>query len=143
MAPQNPTTTYEKSDFSVATMPDLTGKVAVVTGGNTGIGYETCLALASKGAQVFMASRSSERAAAAIAKIAAETGKTVEFLELNLQDLKQVQGAAQAFLAKKLPLDILVNNAVLYLIRASWHVHSRSPRTASRRSLARIMSDTL
>ena len=58
-----------------------------------------------------MASRSQERAAEAIDRIKKETGKDVEFLKLDLQDLNQVKQAANEFLKKKLPLNILVNNA--------------------------------
>ncbi|KAJ8322902.1 hypothetical protein BDV3_006815 [Batrachochytrium dendrobatidis] len=105
--------TYVKTGYSVDMIPDLTGKVAIVTGGNTGIGYETVHALAKAGAKVFMASRSEERAVEAIAKIHKDLGKNdmVEFLRLDLQDLKQTKTAALNFLAMSLPLDILVNNA--------------------------------
>ncbi|KAH6583183.1 hypothetical protein BASA50_000983 [Batrachochytrium salamandrivorans] len=104
--PSNPT------HFAVSSIPDLAGRVYIVTGGNSGIGYETCLELSKKGAHVFMASRSEERAAAAI-KLIKETvpSAKVEFLNLQLADLKQVRSAAEAFLAKGYPLDVLVNNA--------------------------------
>ncbi|KAL2918517.1 hypothetical protein HK105_201937 [Polyrhizophydium stewartii] len=104
-------TTYYKTGFAVDQLPDLTGKVAIVTGGNTGLGFETVVALANKGARVFMASRSEERARQAIERIKADTGKDVEFLRLDLQDINQAKAAADEFLAKKLPLNILVNNA--------------------------------
>ncbi|KAH9253059.1 hypothetical protein BASA81_008965 [Batrachochytrium salamandrivorans] len=104
--PSNPT------HFAVSSIPDLSGRVYIVTGGNSGIGYETCLELSKKGAHVFMASRSEERAAAAI-KLIKETvpSAKVEFLNLQLADLKQVRSAAETFLAKGYPLDVLVNNA--------------------------------
>ncbi|KAJ3254220.1 hypothetical protein HK103_007465 [Boothiomyces macroporosus] len=98
-------------NFSAASIPTLNNLVYIVTGGNTGIGYITCLELARKGALVYMASRSRDRGMAAIEKIKKETGKNVEFLQLDLQDLKQVQQAAKDFLKLDKPVDCLVNNA--------------------------------
>jgi retinol dehydrogenase 12 len=102
---------YKSPGFSAESIPDLTGKNVIVTGGNTGIGYETCVALARKNANVYMASRSKERALIAIEKIEKETGKKVEFLHLDLQDLKQVKSAADSFVKKGVPLNLLINNA--------------------------------
>ncbi|CAJ0871523.1 3562_t:CDS:10 [Entrophospora sp. SA101] len=87
-------------------------EVVVVTGGNTGIGYVTCRELARKNAHVFVLSRSIERGTAAVEKIKQETGnQNVELLQLDLQSLKSVKECAQSFLARKLPLHILINNA--------------------------------
>ncbi|KAJ3407473.1 hypothetical protein CcCBS67573_g00587 [Chytriomyces confervae] len=98
--------------FSAASIPDLTGRVFVVTGGNTGIGYETCLQLAKKNATIVMASRSEERAAGAIEKIKASTGNDkIEFLKLVLNDLNQVSSAAKELTARHTKIDVLVNNA--------------------------------
>ncbi|KAJ3321276.1 hypothetical protein HDV06_004501 [Boothiomyces sp. JEL0866] len=98
-------------NFSAAAIPTLDNLVFIVTGGNTGIGYITCLELARKGASVYMASRSKDRAMEAIQKIKMETGNTVEFLQLDLQDLKQVKQAAESFLKLDKPVDCLINNA--------------------------------
>lgn len=93
-------------------MPDLGGKVILVTGGNQGIGYETVLALARKGATVVMASRSESRANEAIAQIKAQVpSAAVEFLHLDLADLQNVVQAAGSFAAKHDRLDVLINNA--------------------------------
>ncbi|KAJ7051079.1 hypothetical protein C8F01DRAFT_1067277 [Mycena amicta] len=93
-------------------MPDLTGKVTIVTGGNTGIGYETIKQLLLKNATVYLAARSPQKASAAIARLERETkGKTAVFLELDLADLKSVRKAAERFLEKEEKLDILFNNA--------------------------------
>ncbi|CAG8847776.1 14277_t:CDS:2, partial [Racocetra persica] len=86
--------------------------VAVVTGGNNGIGYITCRELARQNAHVFVLSRTVEKGQAAIEKIKSETGnQNVEFLKLDLKSLKSVNECAENFLARNLPLHILINNA--------------------------------
>ncbi|KAF7303475.1 Short-chain dehydrogenase/reductase family protein [Mycena indigotica] len=93
-------------------IPDQTGKVILVTGGNTGIGYETVKQLLLKNATVYLAARSPEKAAIAIAQLKAETnGKEAVFLQLDLADLPSVKKAAEAFLAQEEKLDVLINNA--------------------------------
>ncbi|KAJ1559069.1 hypothetical protein HK096_001776, partial [Nowakowskiella sp. JEL0078] len=100
------------STFSTANIPDLSGKVAIVTGGNTGLGLETVRQLTAKNAKVYIASRSAARVNAAIETIKAENPKAnVEFLELNLADIKQAVSAAETFVKSGERLDILVNNA--------------------------------
>ncbi|KAI9095625.1 short chain dehydrogenase [Phlyctochytrium arcticum] len=102
---------FEKH-FEAADLPDLTGKVALVTGGNTGIGYETIFHLAKKGAKVYMGSRTQSRAEAAIEKIKKDLPEsTVEWVSLDLNDLATVKKAAEDVLGKTDRLDILVNNA--------------------------------
>nr|CAG8516214.1 10061_t:CDS:2 [Entrophospora candida] len=102
----------DTKNFKFAEIPDLSGKVAVVTGGNSGIGYVTCRELSRKNAHVFILARNIERGTAAVEKIKQETGnQNVEFLQLDLQSLKSVKECAESFLARKLPLHILVNNA--------------------------------
>ncbi|KAJ7909046.1 hypothetical protein B0H13DRAFT_2330750 [Mycena leptocephala] len=91
-------------------MPDLSGKVIIVTGGNTGIGYETVKQLLLKNAKVYLAARSPERADAAIKRLEEETQKSPIFLELDLADLTSVRKAADAFLSQESRLDILFNN---------------------------------
>ncbi|CAH1760046.1 14592_t:CDS:2 [Entrophospora sp. SA101] len=94
-------------NFKFEDIPDLTGKVVAITGGNTGIGYVTCRELARKNAHVFVLSRSIERGKAAVEKIKQETkNQNVEFLQLDLQSLKSVKECAESFLARKLPLHI-------------------------------------
>lgn len=93
-------------------IPDLTGKTAIVTGGNSGIGYHTVLELARKGAGVWMAVRSLERGNAAWKQIQALVPNAeVRVVELDLSDLDSVRAFAAAFLAENRTLDILVNNA--------------------------------
>ncbi|KAJ7198051.1 NAD-P-binding protein [Mycena haematopus] len=91
-------------------IPDLSGKIVIVTGGNTGIGYETVKQLLLKNAKVYLAARSAEKAAAAIKRLEAETKKTAIFLQLDLADLRSVRKAAETFLAQESRLDLLFNN---------------------------------
>lgn len=98
--------------FSVDKIPDLSSKTILVTGGNTGIGFCTVLELARKGANVYLAARSEDKANEAIRKIKEEVKEAkVTFLKLDLMDLKQVQESAKEFVAKEPVLDILINNA--------------------------------
>ncbi|CAG8808650.1 2892_t:CDS:2 [Racocetra persica] len=98
----------EEKRFTFDNIPDLTGKVAVVTGGNSGIGYITCRELARKNAHVFVLSRNIERGQTAVEKLKSETGnRNVEFLQLNLKSLNSVKECAEKFLARDLPLHIL------------------------------------
>ncbi|KAJ6574425.1 NAD-P-binding protein [Mycena capillaripes] len=91
-------------------MPDLSGKIILVTGGNTGIGYETVKQLLLKNAKVYLAARSLEKAAAAIKRLEEETGKRAIFLQLDLADLPSVRESAETFLSQESRLDILFNN---------------------------------
>lgn len=73
---------------------DLSGKLAVITGANVGIGYETAKSLAMHGCQVIMACRNQEKTEAAIVRIAADkplAGKKCHFMKLDLADLKSVR----------------------------------------------------
>ncbi|TPX34729.1 glutaminyl-tRNA synthase (glutamine-hydrolysing) [Synchytrium microbalum] len=98
--------------FAIKDVPSMEGKNVIITGANVGLGYVTALEIARKGGNVFMACRSESKANEAIAKIKAEVPNAkVEFMKLDLQDLKQVKGSAEAWLAKGLPLHVLVNNA--------------------------------
>ncbi|KAJ6518109.1 NAD(P)-binding protein [Mycena vitilis] len=90
--------------------PDLSGKIIIVTGGNTGIGYETVKQLLLKNAKVYLAARSPEKAAGAIQRLEEETKRTAIFLHLDLADLPSVRKAAETFLAQDSKLDILFNN---------------------------------
>ncbi|KAJ3320822.1 hypothetical protein HDV06_004833 [Boothiomyces sp. JEL0866] len=105
-------TPFPAKRYSEDQIPDLKGKVALVTGGNTGVGFATCLALVKKGAKVYLAARSDERASAAISKIKQDVPNAdIIHLKLDLQDLKQVKAAAKFFQSKESKLDILINNA--------------------------------
>ncbi|CDO72258.1 hypothetical protein BN946_scf184970.g110 [Trametes cinnabarina] len=109
-----------KPKFSVDQIPDLTGRVVIVTGGNSGIGYETIKALLQHNAKVYMASRSRDKAEAAIAKLKDATGKEAIFLELDLSSLASIKRAAKEFLAKERELHILFNNAGVMWPPVDW-----------------------
>jgi len=92
----------------------LAGKVALVTGANTGIGRVTALELAKQGAHVFVACRSAERAQAVLEEIRGQPeGGKVELLPLELGDFASIRECARSFLARGLPLHLLINNAGL------------------------------
>ena len=93
---------------------DLTGKTAMVTGANTGIGQVTARELARQGAHLFITCRDAATAKAARERIRSASGHpNVEALTMDLGDFASVQACAQAFLARDLPLHLLVNNAGL------------------------------
>ncbi|KAK3844480.1 MAG: hypothetical protein J3R72DRAFT_473136 [Linnemannia gamsii] len=108
--------------YSHDQIPDLAGKVAIVTGANSGLGYATTVALAAHGARVFLACRSEKRAKEAIERAKAEIkvkfphspAPQLDFLELDQGDLNKTRQSAQEFLKTGLPLHILVNNSGLY-----------------------------
>ncbi|KAI0733894.1 hypothetical protein C8Q72DRAFT_500583 [Fomitopsis betulina] len=100
-----------RSTFSPEQIPDLTGRVMIVTGGNVGIGKETIRALLDHNAKVYMASRSKEKADAAIKELQQQTGKEAIFLELDLSNLASVRKAAEEYLSKESVLHVLFNNA--------------------------------
>ncbi|KAJ1309473.1 hypothetical protein OPQ81_006249 [Rhizoctonia solani] len=101
-----------KSLFTVEQIPDLTGHIVIVTGGNAGVGKETCKALLNKNAKVYLAARSKSKAEAAIEWLKAETnGKEAIFLELDLGSLASIRKAADEFRSKEQELHVLFNNA--------------------------------
>jgi len=93
-------------------IPDLTGKVAIVTGANSGIGFETAKALAEKGAKVILACRNLDKANLAAKEIRSMVRKAkLEIIQLDLADLASVRKFADAFKSKYESLDLLINNA--------------------------------
>lgn len=104
------------SPWTTADIPDQTGRVAVVTGANTGLGLETARALAGAGATVVMAIRNVEKGEAARNDILADhPDATIELQPLDLSSLDSVRAAANDILEGHDRIDLLVNNAgVMY-----------------------------
>ncbi|MET9573307.1 oxidoreductase [Streptomyces virginiae] len=93
-------------------IPDQSGRTAVVTGANSGIGYVTARELARRGASVVLACRSAARGRAALVRLRAEVpAAKAEFIPLDLADLRSVREFAAACGERHPALDLLVNNA--------------------------------
>ncbi|KAG9013036.1 hypothetical protein FRB90_006329, partial [Tulasnella sp. 427] len=108
-------TGYSRYD-PVAEIPDLKGKVVLVTGANSGIGYETVKWLAVKGAKVYLGARDESRGMSAVDKInqdlaGVSSAGSVRWLPLDVETPRRARAGAQAFLAQESRLDILVHNA--------------------------------
>lgn len=98
--------------WSVQNIPDLSGKVAVITGANSELGFESAKALSGAGAHVVMTARNRERVEAAKAEILNQhTGASLETVELDLGSLISIRDAAEAIRSKYDVIDILLNNA--------------------------------
>jgi NAD(P)-dependent dehydrogenase (short-subunit alcohol dehydrogenase family) len=99
-------------DWSARDIVDLTGKVALVTGANSGIGYETARELAIHGAHVILGCRDADKARKAVDALEKELDRSsIEILPLDLSDLYSVRNAAASLLSTHAHLDLLVNNA--------------------------------
>jgi len=98
--------------WTTADIPDQSGRIAIVTGSNTGIGYHAAAALAQSGARVVLAVRNLEKGNHALARIgAAHPHADVTLQELDLSSLDSVRAATTA-LRKAYPrIDLLINNA--------------------------------
>ena len=90
---------------------DLTGRTLLITGASTGIGQATAVALARRGARLFLAGRSEERHRQVLATCAAAGKDRATYLPLELDDLDSVRACAARFLELAQPLHVLINNA--------------------------------
>src|SRR6476660_4820193 len=98
--------------WTTADIPDQTGRTAVITGANTGLGYETAAALAAKGAHVVLAVRNVEKGKAAADLITrAIPGAGAAVQQLDLSSLDSIRIAADELRAKHDSIDLLINNA--------------------------------
>lgn len=98
--------------FTRQSIPDLSGRTAVVTGANGGLGLETAKALAAKGARVVMAARNPEKTEQAVAEVRSETpSASLDVVRLDLGSLASVRSAADEIRAEHPAVDVLVNNA--------------------------------
>ncbi|SFX27701.1 NAD(P)-dependent dehydrogenase, short-chain alcohol dehydrogenase family [Pseudomonas sp. NFACC49-2] len=107
-------TAAPKPQWTTRDMPSQDGRIILVTGGTSGMGYEDALALARAGAEVIIAARNPERGAEAIARIRqAVPDARVQFESVDLANLSSVRELAQK-LNQRLPrLDVLINNAAI------------------------------
>lgn len=102
--------------WTESNVPDQSGRTAIVTGANTGLGYETARVLAARGARVVIAVRDTAKGDQAAAKIRAATPKAdLQVLELDLGSLQSVRTAAEHIKTDHPRIDLLINNAgVMY-----------------------------
>jgi NAD(P)-dependent dehydrogenase (short-subunit alcohol dehydrogenase family) len=101
-----------KKHWSTADIPPQSGKRAVVTGANSGIGFHISLELARAGAQVILACRDISRGEAALKRFREQLpNASIEALQLDLADLNSVRKFAEKIDARGEPLDLLINNA--------------------------------
>ena len=99
-------------------IPDLHGKVIIVTGGNTGIGLQASLAFAGNGAETILACRNETKALRAVSHIKNRIPQArVSFIQLDLGSLKSIHRFAEQFNTNYTRLDILLNNAGVILNR--------------------------
>ncbi|MFN6544276.1 SDR family NAD(P)-dependent oxidoreductase [Mycolicibacterium nivoides] len=100
------------TSWTTANIPNQTGRTAIVTGANTGLGLETAKALAAKGAHVVLAVRNLDKGAAAVEWISRSVPNAdLELQRLDLGSLKSVREAADEIRAKHDTIDLLINNA--------------------------------
>ncbi len=103
--------------WTSADVPDQSGRLAVVTGANSGLGFDTAAVLADKGAHVVLAVRNLDKGTQAVEKIkAASPNAVVALQELDLSSLASVRTAAEELRAAHPRIDLLINNAgVMYV----------------------------
>ncbi|OAV91183.1 hypothetical protein, variant 2 [Puccinia triticina 1-1 BBBD Race 1] len=106
--------TPKSTSWNLSDSPDLTGRVAIVTGGSTGTGYFISLELARKGAKVYLVCRNEERAQRAIISLRKELPDgSFDYIHFDLTRLRTCKDAASTFLKRENRLDILINNAAV------------------------------
>ena len=102
----------KKEKWTISNIPDLSGKIIIVTGGNSGLGYESVKAFVQNGAEVILTSRTIEKGEAAKLEIMKHNPKgKIAVMVLDLMDLSSVNKFAIEFKEKYQSLDILMNNA--------------------------------
>ena len=107
---------YESMQSEMRDIKGLDGKVAIITGANSGLGFETAKQLAAAGAKVVLACRNTEKCNYAAEKIKSEYCQSkVLPMDLNLADLDSVKRFAKSFLSEHTRLDYLFNNAAIMM----------------------------
>ncbi|CAH0048195.1 unnamed protein product [Clonostachys solani] len=97
--------------FTDKDVPDLTGKVYIVTGATSGVGKELARILYAKNAKVYIAAREEKGTISKIEQLEPSSNGSLVFLKLDLADLRSVKAAAESFLAAETQLNVLFNNA--------------------------------
>jgi NAD(P)-dependent dehydrogenase (short-subunit alcohol dehydrogenase family) len=127
---------------------DLTGRTVLVTGANTGIGYEAAIELAAHGAHVVLACRNLQKGRQAADRVIGyRPGASVEVLELDLSSLDAVRTAADRFASEHDRLDVLINNAGVmgtpYLMSADGYELQFATNHLGHFALTGLLLDTL
>jgi NAD(P)-dependent dehydrogenase (short-subunit alcohol dehydrogenase family) len=105
------------ANWTTNDIPDLTGKVIIVTGANSGIGYEAALEFARKGGRTILACRSMDKAQTALSQIQAQVPNAqAEIMQLDLASQASIHAFAEAFNANYDRLDLLINNAGIMMV---------------------------
>ena len=105
-------TMIETQQWTTGDIPDLDGLTVIITGANSGVGYETAIELARHGANITLACRSESRGESALRRIKSDSpSATVELAQLDLGDLGSVDRFVQQVCATQDKLDLLINNA--------------------------------
>ena len=109
------------ANWTAADVPDQTGRVAIITGSNTGIGFGAAAVLAAKGAHTVLAVRNLDKGNDAVARIkSASPNATVTLQQLDLTSLENIRKAADNLRTDFPRIDLLINNAgVMYTDKAS------------------------
>lgn len=98
--------------WTVQQIPSQSGKTALVTGANSGIGYQAALELARHGAHVLLACRNATKGRDALERLNLEVpGAAAELVEVDMASLASIRSFATAFAGRGIPLDLLINNA--------------------------------
>jgi len=109
---QETTARRTAAPWTEADVPDQTGRTAVITGGNSGIGFEAARVLAERGARLFLGCRDLGKAHGAVARIrAGAPGADVRVVPLDLASLRSVRAAAAQIRSGCDGIDLLINNA--------------------------------
>jgi NAD(P)-dependent dehydrogenase (short-subunit alcohol dehydrogenase family) len=107
----------DKKNWTLNDIPDLTGKTIIVTGANTGLGFESAKAFARNGANVVMACRSMEKGEIARKQIVRIfPSSIIQVMQLDLADLKSIRDFAATFRQSHAHLDVLLNNAAVIMV---------------------------
>ncbi|KAF9232099.1 hypothetical protein BU15DRAFT_81612 [Melanogaster broomeanus] len=97
--------------YTANDVPDMSGKVVLITGGTAGIGKETARVLLTKNAKVWITARDKSKGEAVLRELKTNTGKDAHLLLMDLANLKSIKAAGEEFLSKETQLNVLFNNA--------------------------------